>query len=75
MFKFKKSEIKSLVNKFTVDSDLFEDEVLDVTRQLTALSNSANEFGCAIEGVVDNNWGSKIPVVALPDCPRHEWVF
>ena len=57
MLKFKKSEIETLANKITYNSELFGDEVTSVTYQLASLSNSANEFGCPMEGKISDCWG------------------
>lgn len=75
MLKFRKTEIKALANKLTCNSELFGDEVCDVTSQLTSLSNFANEFGCPIEGKISDYWGSTVTVVAMPDKRRHSWSF
>lgn len=75
MLKFTKSGINELANKLTHNSELFGDEVIDVTGQLVELSNSANEFGCPIEGVIDDCWGNSIPVTAMPDVRKHSWSF
>lgn len=75
--RFYKSEIKNLANKLTSNSELFGDEVDSVISQLSTLSNSANEFGCQIEGTICNFWGSNITVVAMPDekNKKHSWSF
>lgn len=75
MIKFRKSEIKALANKLTCNSELFGDEVASVTSQLVSLSNSANEFGCSMEGKIHNCWGETVTVVAMPDKCRHSWSF
>ena len=75
MFNFKKSEINELANRLTSNSELFGDEVASVTVQLSELSNSANEFGCPIEGVIDDCWGNSIVVTAMPDVRKHSWSF
>ena len=75
MLKFKKSEITKIVNKFTKNSELFCDEVASVTSQLIALSNSANEFGCAMTDTISDCWGGSVIVTALPDKRRHTWSF
>lgn len=75
MLKFKKSEIKTLANKLTCNSELFGDEVYEVTSQLISLSNSANEFGCPIEGKISDCWGNTATVVAMPDKFKHSWSF
>ena len=49
MLKFRKNEIHKLANQITCNSELFGDEICSVTSQLVTLSNSANEFGCAID--------------------------
>lgn len=75
MLKFKRSEINELSNRLTNNSEIFSDEVASVTAQLVALSDSANKFGCPIEGVINDCWGNSIPVTALPDIRRHSWSF
>lgn len=75
MLKFKKSEIKALANKLTRNSELFGDEVASVTSQLVSLSNSANEFGCSMEGKIRNCWGGTVTVVAMPNVRKHSWSF
>lgn len=75
MLKFTKSEINELANKLTSNSELFGDEVASVTSQLVELSNSANEFGCPIEGMINDCWGNSIPVTAMPDMRKHSWSF
>lgn len=75
MLKFRKSEINELASELTHNSELFGDVVIDVTGQLVELSNSANEFGCPIEGVIDDCWGNSIPVTAMPDVRKHSWSF
>lgn len=75
MFNFKKSEINELANRLTSNSELFGDEVASVTAQLAELSNSANEFGCPIEGMINDCWGNSIPVTAMPDMRKHSWSF
>ena len=75
MIKFKKNEINKLAEKLTCNSELFGDEITSVRAQLVALSNSANEFGCAMEGKISNYWGSAISVIALPDKTKHNWSF
>lgn len=75
MIKFRKSEISVLANKLTRNSELFSDEVISVTSQLSELSNSANQFGCNMEGKIATMWGSSVTVVAMPDVRRHSWSF
>lgn len=75
MLKFKKSEITEVTNKLTVNSGLFGDEVSGVTSQLVALSNSANEYGCALKGMINTYWGETVEVCALPDKKKHYWSF
>ena len=75
MIKFKKSEIDKLAERLTSNSELFGDEIASVKAQLVALSNSANEFGCAMEDKISNYWGSAISVIALPDKAKHNWSF
>lgn len=75
MLKFKKSEIETLTNKITCNSELFGDEVTSVTSQLASLSNSANEFGCPMQGKIRNCWGETVTVVAMPDVRKHSWSF
>lgn len=75
MLKFKKSEIKTLANHLTHNSELFGDEVTSVTSQLTSLSNFANKYGCPMEGKIHNCWGGTVTVVAMPDKCRHSWSF
>lgn len=75
MLKFKKSEIEKVANKITSNSELFGDEVMSVTSQLVSLSNSANEFGCPMEGKISDCWGNFVTVVALPDKFKHSWSF
>lgn len=75
MIKFKKSEIKTLANRLTCNSELFGDEVASVTSQLVLLSNSANEFGCSMEGKIRNCWGGTVTVVAMPDVRKYSWSF
>ena len=75
MTKFRKSEIEVLANKLTCNSELFKDEVDAVICQLTSLSNSANEFGCPMEGKISDCWGSSVTVVAMPDKFKHSWNF
>ena len=75
MIKFKKSEIDNVARKLTHDSELFGDEVLEVMAQLSSLSNSANKFGCRMEGSIADCWGNTIKVVALPDKYQDNWTF
>lgn len=75
MLKFKKSEIHKLANQLTCNSELFGDEVASVIAQLTSLSNSANEFGCTMEGKIFDCLGSSVSVIALPDKAKHSWEF
>ena len=75
MLKFKKSEIHKLANQITCNSELFGDEICSVASQLVTLSNSANEFGCAMEGKIFDCWGFSVSVIALPDKAKHSWEF
>lgn len=75
MLKFTKSEINNLASELTHNSELFGDEVASVTAQLVELSNSANEFGCPIEGKISDCWGGTVTVVAMPDMRKHSWSF
>lgn len=75
MIKFRKSEISALANRLTCNSELFSDEVVSVTSQLSELSISANQFGCDMEGRIATMWGSSVTVVAMPDKYRHSWNF
>lgn len=50
-------------------------KVASVIAQLTSLSNSANEFGCTMEGKIFDCWGSSVSVIALPDKAKHSWEF
>lgn len=75
MLKFRKSEIQKVANKLTHNSELFGDEVMSVTSQLSELSNSANKYGCPIEGKIRNCWGNTISVVAMPNKFKHSWSF
>ena len=75
MIEFRKNEIKALANKLTCNSELFGDEIMSVISQLTSLSNSANEFGCSMEGKISTCWCGSISVVALPNKVRHNWTF
>lgn len=54
MLKFRKNEIHALANQLTANSELFGDEICSVTSQLVTLSNSANEFGCLMEGKISD---------------------
>lgn len=75
MLKFRKNEIHKLANQITCNSELFEDEICSVTSQLVTLSNSANEFGCAMEGKIFDCWGRTVTVTAIPDKFKHSWSF
>lgn len=75
MIKFRKSEISALANRLTCNSELFSDEVVSVTSQLSDLSISANQFGCNMEGKIATMWGKTVTVVAMPDVRRHSWSF
>ncbi len=75
MIKFRNSEIEVVASKLTCNSELFGDEVASVTAQLVLLSNSANEFGCAMEGKISDCWGSSVSVIALPNKAKHSWEF
>ena len=75
MLKFKRSEIEKVANKITCNSELFGDEVVSVTSQLASLSNSANEFGCPMEGKISDCWSGAVTVVAMPDKFKHSWSF
>lgn len=75
MLKFKRLEIENVANRLTNNSELFGDEVASVTSQLVSLSDSANEFGCPIEGKIRNYWGGTVTVVAMPDKCKHSWSF
>ena len=75
MLKFRKNEIHKLANQITCNSELFGDEICSVTSQLVTLSNSANEFGCSMEGKIRNCWGGTVTVVAIPDVRKHSWSF
>ena len=65
MLKFRKNEIHKLANQITCNSELFGDEICSVTSQLVTLSNSANEFGCAMEGKIFDCWGRTVTVTAI----------
>lgn len=75
MFKFRKSEIMSLANKLTCNSELFGDEVEAVVCQLSSLSASANKYGCIFTGTVRDCWGNSITVTAIPNRFRDSWTF
>ncbi len=75
MIKFRKSEIENVANHLTNNSELFGDEIASVTFQLVSLSNSANEFGCLMEGKISDYWGRAVTVVAIPDKFKHSWNF
>lgn len=75
MLKFRESEIKKIANKITCNSEIFADELSSVIADLTALSNSANELGCELEGVISDCWGKKISVIAIPNKRKHSWTF
>lgn len=75
MLKFRKNEIQELANQLTTNSELFGDEICSVASQLVALSNSANEFGCAMEGKIFDCWGRTVTVTAIPDKFKHSWSF
>ena len=75
MIRFRKSEIEKVASRLTCNSELFGDEVMSVTSQLSELSNSANEFGCSMEGKIRNCWGGTVTVVAMPDVRKHSWSF
>ena len=75
MIRFKKEEIQKTASKLTSNSELFGDEVASVISQLSALADSANEFGCPIEGTILNCWGGSVSVMAMPDKRRHSWSF
>lgn len=75
MLKFKKSEIEKIANKITSNSELFGDEVMSVTAQLVSLSNSANKYGCLMEGKISDCWGGTVTVIAMPDKFKHSWSF
>ena len=68
MLKFRKNEIHALANQLTANSELFGDEICSVTSQLVTLSNSANEFGCLMEG-------RTVTATAIPDKFKHHWRF
>lgn len=73
--KFKEREIKRVAESITSNSELFGDEVISVISQLAELSDEANKYGCRMEGKVDDMWGCKVPVVALPNHYRSSWSF
>jgi len=75
MLKFKKSEIMSLANKLTCNSELFGDEVETVVYQLSSLSASANQYGCAFTDAVRDCWGNSVTVTAIPNRFRDSWTF
>lgn len=75
MLKFRKTEIEKVANKLTCNSELFGDEIYEVTSQLISLSNSANEFGCSMEGKISDCWGNTVTVTAMPDVRKHSWSF
>lgn len=75
MLKFRKNEIHKLANQITCNSELFGDEICSVTSQLVTLSNSANEFGCAMEGKIFDCWGGTVTATAIPDKFKHSWSF
>lgn len=69
------NNICNVANNITVNSEMFADETLSVTAQLTDLVNSANKFGCKITGAVRNCWGTTIDVIACPDSYKNSWTF
>ena len=73
--KYKQDKIWETAEKITFNSETFGDEVLAVVGQLAELSDSANEFGVEVEGRVNDMWGGKVAVVAVPDVYRHSWSF
>lgn len=75
MLKFRKNEIHALANQLTANSGLFGDEICSVTSQLVTLSNSANEFGCLMEGKISDCWGRTVTATAIPDKFKHHWSF
>ena len=75
MLKFKKSEITSLAKDLTCNSELFGDEVETVVCQLSSLSASANQYGCAFTGTVHDCWGNSITVTAIPNHFHDSWTF
>lgn len=75
MLKFRKSEIMSLAKDLTCNSELFGDEVEAVVCQLSSLSVSANQYGCAFTGAVRDCWGNSVTVTAIPNRFRDSWTF
>lgn len=75
MLKFRESEIKKIANKITRNSEIFTYELSSIILDLTALSNSANELGCELEGVISDCWGEEVFVIAIPNKRKHSWTF
>ena len=72
---FRRENINEVAKQITHNSNLFGDEIEAVIGQLTSLMNSAEEFGCVMEGTVDNYWGGSVEVKAIPDTIKREWSF
>lgn len=72
---FRRENINAIAKQITHNSDLFNDEVEAVIGQLTSLMNSAEEFGCAMEGTINDYWGNSVEVKAIPDVVKTEWSF
>lgn len=70
-----KDNVIEVANNMTVNSEMFGDEVCSVVGSLSELVNTANKFGCNIEGKVNNYYGVTFDVLAIPDRRRHSWSF
>ena len=75
MKKYTKNEIEKMTAEITHNSELFDDECDAVAHDLSVLSQSANELGCEITGIISDWWGDSVTVTAIPDVYRHEWTF
>ncbi len=71
----KNSNLNKIASEITCNSELFGDEVMNVEAQLKDALVSAEEIGCEITAAINNMWGGKVWIVAIPSVRKHHWVF
>lgn len=70
-----KGNLGEVAKRLTHASEIYGDEVSFVELALKELVDTAEKYGCVIDGTVNNMWGNTVKVTAVPTHRRHSWSF
>ena len=68
-----KSNLTTIAETITCDS--FGDEVMSVVASLRKVLADAENYGCDFTRTINDCWGGRVVVTAVPAVRRHSWTF